>query len=153
MLTLSRTGQVALFALNFLSKHAGRAVTAQEIADAGSMTRDLVVRALQTLRRHGAVRATPGLGFELARPASSVTLLEVLEALNGPLHNLCLMGNDDCRLASSCALWAYCQGTRDYIRSMLSKITVDELPADARGVPVCFERRDLKPHWNEGSKP
>ena len=141
MLRISQSGMLAVFALNYLSKRPDRMVPAHEIADWGGLSRNTLVRILQGLRRQGIVRATRGDGFELARPADRITLMDVVTATDGStvLEEVCLMGRGRCELGPSCAIATFCDSTRSAVRHNLEQITLDKLPADSEGRPICLQ--------------
>jgi Rrf2 family cysteine metabolism transcriptional repressor len=58
-----------------------------------------------SLRKAGLVTAVRGAhgGFELSRPATSITVLEVVEALEGPLKPTLCGGEATCERGGACA--------------------------------------------------
>jgi Rrf2 family protein len=64
-------------------------------------------KVLQKLVMAGFVQSRRGSGggFELAQPAEQISLLKVVEAIDGPLHlNLCVMGGPGCSRHARCAV-------------------------------------------------
>jgi Rrf2 family protein len=143
MLTISRSAVLGLFAANYLSKRPGRMVCAQEIADAGGISRNAIIGVLQTLRREGILRATRGDGFTLARGGDEISLFDILAAVDGPmiLRDACLMGRGSCEFGATCPVSTLCRKTRDVLGRGLTETTVDRMPADAEGIPVCLKGR------------
>lgn len=77
----------------------GRLVPVREIAAALEASEAHLSKVLQRLARAGLVGSTrgPGGGFRLGRPAESITLLEVYEAIEGPLDGSgCLFDHEVC---------------------------------------------------------
>lgn len=103
---ISRTAEYAFQALAFLTKHEPGAVTTREIADATGLPADYLSKILRSLRKHGILVAHRGIGggFALARPASSISVLDVLNGLGEklPFIHECPMGRpghtDVCRV-------------------------------------------------------
>lgn len=103
---ISRTAEYAFQALAFLTKHEPGAVTTREIADATGLPADYLSKILRSLRKHGILVAHRGIGggFALARPASSISVLDVLNGLGEklPFIHECPMGKpghtDVCRV-------------------------------------------------------
>ncbi len=143
MLKTSQAAGWALVAINYLSKNPGRLIPAQEIADECGPSRHSLIKILQHLRRQGLVRATRGDGFELARPAEKISLLDVVTAMDGPhvLEELCLTGRPACMYASVCPVWDSCQATREFVRRALTDTTINRLPAGPTGAGQATERR------------
>ena len=79
----------ALHALEHLAAQGdGGPATARHIAEERGLPGDFLSKALQPLVRAGLLRSEkgPNGGFRLARPASPISLLEVVEAVDGPLR-------------------------------------------------------------------
>ena len=94
-----------------------------------------------TLRAAGLLTVARGAGggFSLARPASAITLADMVEAVEGPIAMTLCSGSDE---ASECALDAHCRIKlhmgliREAVRGALAAVTLERL---ASGAPV---RRD-----------
>lgn len=87
---LTRGCGYALRALEYLaSRRDGRSATAHDIAEARrAPTRRFLLRPLKALVMAGLLRSMPGPGggYRLGRPAPRITLLEVVEAVDGPIR-------------------------------------------------------------------
>jgi Rrf2 family protein len=103
----------------------------------------LMTRIVAQLSRKGLVDTFPGRdgGLMLPRPASQITLKDVVEAFEGPIMlSECLQvtGEDDCPFQSNCPVcpkWGRVQVAM--IREMES-ITFEELAQEALGIPVAM---------------
>jgi Rrf2 family protein len=87
----SATARHAVRALVHLAAlGAGALAAAHDIARAHGLPEVYLARALTLLARAGLVRSVRGLsgGYRLARPAKSITLLEVVEAVDGPVRGV-----------------------------------------------------------------
>ena len=83
------------------------AFTAEQLADAADTTADFMHKILQALRDAGIVASKrgPGGGFRLARDPAEVTLLEIVNTVQGELHvNRCVIGLDVCERSAECPL-------------------------------------------------
>lgn len=91
---LTRAGEYAIKSLVYLaSRKEGYRALAQELATAENIPVNFVRKILETMVKAGLVKSYRGMsgGFALGRPATSITLREVLEAVEGPLAlNQCL---------------------------------------------------------------
>lgn len=95
-----------------------------ELAEAGQVPVHFLGKILQALARAGLIVSQRGMagGFSLARPAEQLTLLDVVEAVEGPLAlNRCLSAATPCSRQAWCAahaLWARAQrALADVLRS------------------------------------
>lgn len=89
-----------------------------------------LTKVLQTLTRHNIMTSYrgPNGGVALARPASDISLGEMVTALehDGCLDN-CVLGLPGCGQRSPCPLHASWQQTREQIKSMFENANLAEL--------------------------
>ncbi|MCC6343017.1 MAG: Rrf2 family transcriptional regulator [Bryobacterales bacterium] len=80
----SQTVEYALRAMVVLARHGGAPQTAQAIAGKSQVPVDYLFKVLQVLGRAGLVGAQRGKhgGFSLTRPATEVTVLEIINAVD-----------------------------------------------------------------------
>jgi len=76
---------VAVHVMTTLAYHDGRAVSSPQLAESVGTNPVVIRRTLGQLRRAGLVRALPGQagGARLARPAGTITLLDIYTAVGG----------------------------------------------------------------------
>jgi Rrf2 family protein len=127
---LSRACGYALCALTYLARHeVGGWVASHTIAEAQGLPGGFLLKVLTPLVEAGVLRSDRGLGggFRLARPARSITLLEVLEAVEGPIQ-----GRMDAVGAGGGApldarLQAVCDDVAEAVRRRLGKVSLADL--------------------------
>ena len=88
MLTLSKKVEYALIALLHMArKPALDLATAKEMADRYAIPSELLGKVLQSLARGKLISSTHGSrgGYQVQRPLQSITLGEVIEAVEGPV--------------------------------------------------------------------
>lgn len=86
---LSRTVAYAVQATLQLAKNSSAApIPCSRIAAAGNMPERFLLQILRNLVTHGIMRSTRGVegGYTLTRPADEISLLEVIEAIEGPIQ-------------------------------------------------------------------
>lgn len=109
---------------------AGVRVPVAELARAGGAPESFVSKVLQQLVRCGMVTSLRGMGggFQLAVRPDQVTLLELVEAVEGPLQiNLCLPGKQTCHRKSWCGvhpIWIEAQAA---LKKTLASTTIAHL--------------------------
>ena len=115
---ISQTVEYALRAVVFLAKEAPLACTTDQIAKATLVPKAYLSKVMQSLVRSGLVRSQRGLGggMTLTKPTESVSLLEVVNAVD-PLQRIhsCPLG-----IASHgsklCPAWGQCALVRSAAR-------------------------------------
>jgi len=86
---LNRGVEYGIEGLTYLARAGGnRSTLLREVSRATSIPETFLSKIFQRLVRSGLVRSRRGFrgGFLLARPASQITLREVIEALQGPIY-------------------------------------------------------------------
>ncbi len=128
---LTRKGEYAIRAILYLSRQPlGKLSLAGEIAESAGIPRSFLSKILQDFTRVGLVSSFRGMGggFSLARNPHGITLLEVVEAIEGPvLPNRCLVGEGTCERDGSCRVHLVWKRVRDEITSILAGVTIEEL--------------------------
>ena len=67
-------------------------------------------------------------GFTLNKEPSKISLLEVIDAIQGPISlNRCLLGINACKKQKDCLIRSKLVGLQDSISGYLSGIKLDEL--------------------------
>ena len=85
---LSRTVEYALNAmLQLAQSQSGAPVPCRQLAAAGSMPRRFLLQVLRSLVNEGILSSTRGVigGYVLGRNAAEISLLDLIEAIDGPL--------------------------------------------------------------------
>jgi Rrf2 family protein len=94
-----------------------------------------LLKSLTPLVAAGVLRSDLGLGggFRLARPARSITLLEVVEAVDGPVRGEASQvgGREHARLDAK--LQAVCEGLAEVVRRRLGKVSLADLAGAGEG--------------------
>jgi Rrf2 family protein len=97
---LSVKSDYAARALLSLARHhsAGAAVRAETLADEQGVPANYLVQILIELKAEGIVRSVRGKdgGYMLARPPGEITLLEVLQAMHGPVFDSPALADPRC---------------------------------------------------------
>ncbi|MFH1134804.1 MAG: Rrf2 family transcriptional regulator [Pseudomonadota bacterium] len=120
---------LAVHALAYLASLRGRKTQAQEIASRLNVSSAHMSKVLQRLARAGLLCSTRGPrgGFTLDQAPEHVVLLEVFEAMEGPLKPArCLMGRPVCQ-AASCVFQELAVKMEQGVREQLGRLTLADL--------------------------
>ena len=140
MLRLSKKADYALMAMKHLAQHAGAPSTsAREIAEQYDIPIELMAKVLQRLVRAGLLVSTQGTrgGYTLSRPSSSVSIADVIQAIDGPFTvTACSTEKNDCEQYSKCSIRDPLWQIRERIAEALGTVTIAEMAAEPESTPV-----------------
>lgn len=138
MIRLSRLADYGIVIATQLARHPDRQQNAPEIAQATSIPQPMASKVLKVLARADILASHRGAkgGYGLARPAVSITVADVVEALDGPIAlTTCLDEANDCGIEALCPARANWQRVNDAIRDALGRVTIQEM---TQGIPHAF---------------
>jgi Rrf2 family protein len=105
-------------------------VSRGDLSDAADCPEQFLAKVLQSLTRAGLVishRGNTG-GFELNEPHRSASILEVVQAIEGPLRlNLCLTSDHACVRQTWCPVHMVWSDAQDAMLSVLSSAKIDDM--------------------------
>lgn len=108
---------------------------------------------VRDLRRASLVTATRGKagGYQLARPAAQISLVEAVRALDGPLLEMPCAGADDletCDRPQDCSVHEVFSRVHDSLEETLSATSLADVVASAGGppYPIAVRRRRAAQH-------
>jgi len=134
MLRLSKKADYALLAMRHLAAHAEReAVSARELAESYDLPPELLAKVLQKLVRGRLLTSVQGIrgGYGLARPAGSISVADVIQAIDGPLTvTACSETNHNCEQYSKCNIRDPLWQIKDRIVSALAATSVAHLATE-----------------------
>jgi Rrf2 family protein len=136
---LSQTNEYALRAAVSLANDDGRSLTTDELAQLTGVPRGYLAKVLQQLRRAGIVSSRRGMrgGFTLARPATELTALAVVDAIDPlPLITTCPLGRREHR-DELCPLHRTLQHTGLEMARTLEETTLAALSGTPTTPPLC----------------
>ncbi len=125
MLVINRETDYAARIVLFLARRPpGTRTTAQEVARLCHVPRAIVRRVVTRLGNAGLLTSTRGVGggIALARPPAEISLLDVVEAMEGPpILNTCVRDPQECPLMEQCTVhlaWVQASGLlTDFLRN------------------------------------
>ena len=128
---VTRKVDYGLRALLYLSSQpVSRPVILREISEGTKIPRQFLAKILLSLMKEGLVRSYRGSqgGFLLAKPASQISFLEIVEAIEGPLAiNKCLSDDFQCECESYCGIKAVWSRAQQNLTDVLVNTTLADL--------------------------
>lgn len=139
MIRLSKLADYGIVMMTNMARHPRRRHNAAEIAAESHIPVPTASKILKALARAGLLESHRGAkgGYGLAHPAETITVAQVIVALEGPIAlTACIEdGPGDCGIESLCPARANWQRINDAIRQALNEITMAEM---ALTVPSAF---------------
>lgn len=134
-LELTKRGDYAVRAMLALARDSGNGLlSARRIADAMSIPVRFLPQVLTDLGRAGLVEAVAGRsgGYRLTRPAASVSLLDVIEAVEGDSRRrTCVLRGGPCGLDGTCDVHEVFFRGQEALLTELSGSTLEDLAGPA----------------------
>ncbi len=135
MLRINRRTDYAVRVMVSLAKrNEGERLSTRQIQEEMLVPHAFLQRIIADLSRRKLIHTYPGPsgGLQLARPASSISLRDIYEAIEGTLLiSDCLEGPGECPLDRSCSVRPRWNRLQDMIVGELESITLDSLAQEA----------------------
>ena len=139
---LSRTGEYAIRAMLHLAALEDKKISRiSEISKTWDMPESFLRKILNNLAKAGLVLSFRGIGggFSLARPANKITLLNIVEAVEGKIYlNKCLVGPEFCDNRTWCPVHTAWGKAQEAFSEILNSKTLKDLVTNP----------DFKNHFN-----
>lgn len=129
---MTRASEYALLSLIILAK-ADKPLDVETLSRELDISKSFLAKILQTLARKGILNSFKGVngGFELARLSAEITMLEVLEAVEGrsPAVFSCSPSKEECpsNKAMSCSLWPFLNRLQGKVDGFLGLLTLEAI--------------------------
>lgn len=130
MLGLSNTAGYAILALGCMKECNGAWILTRDIAKRTGISSTYLSKILHGLAKSGLIDAKRGYrgGFKLSRSASKISLMDVVEAVEGRAWTgRCLLGLAECSDERSCPAHDFWKSTRIRIESKLRRLTLAQV--------------------------
>src|SRR4249919_1579550 len=143
MLRVTKLTDYATVVLTVLAAAPDRVHSAAELAERAGLEVTTVAKLLKPLAQAGLVAGFRGAhgGYRLAREAHAISLVEIVEAMEGPLGMTeCSLHAGTCGIESSCGVRANWRRINDVVADALRGITLAQMlappPRPRRVIPA-----------------
>jgi FeS assembly SUF system regulator len=149
MIRMTRLTDYGIVLLTLFARDPKRPMrSARDLAAEAHLPQPTVSKLLKVLARHGLLEAHRGVrgGFNLARPASEITVSDVVAALEGPIGvTECSTHSGGCSIERFCIVRSNWRKINEVVQDALRGITLAEMarpisllppPAERKSVPI-----------------
>ena len=137
---LSNLADYAVVMLAAAARNADGCLTATSLASATGVPLPTAQKLVGRLASAGLIRSRRGTGggFRLARPATEISLADIVEAVEGPIAlTACVeAGRQDCGLDHHCQVKPHWGAVNEAMRGALGSVSLASLSANDVGVSV-----------------
>lgn len=113
------------------AREPGVKLSAARVAELTAIPAPTVAKLMGTLARAGLLTASRGVagGFALSREPASISVAQIVEAVDGPIALTSCAGNDvtDCAMEGHCAVRGHWGPINQAVRSALAAVTLADL--------------------------
>lgn len=130
MLRVTKLTDYATVVLTALAAQPDAVLSAAGLAEQAGLEAPTVAKLLKPLAQAGLVSGFRGIngGYRLARPPASITLFEIVEAMEGPLGMTeCSIHAGSCGIEESCGVRANWRRINDVVADALRGVTLAEM--------------------------
>jgi len=131
-------------------------VQLDDIVAGTGLPRDFMAKVFQKLVHGGVLRSAKGRGggFSLARPPHEITLLQIVESVEGPqAYDRCVVGLERCNDQMPCAQHDLYKPIRQRIKDYLATTTAADLAASLRTKQAWQRARTQAPAQQDPPQP
>ena len=130
MLRVTKLTDYATVVLTVLAARPGDVLSAADLAETAGLEPPTVSKLLKPLAQAGLVSSVRGAhgGYRLSRDATEITLIEIVEAMEGPLAMTeCSQHDSHCGIADQCGVRANWRLINDVVGDALRGVTLAQM--------------------------
>jgi Rrf2 family protein len=127
---LTRASSYAIHALVFMAaEKPNRPVASHHIAKARGIPERFLLKVLKPLVSARVLHSVkgPNGGYRLARPANDITILEILEAVDGPIRGQPTFSREEANGSLNRRLEQICTQAAEQVRKHLQRVRISDL--------------------------
>ena len=133
MLRVTRLTDYATVVLTVLAARPDAVLSASELAERAGLEVPTVSKLLKPLAQAGLVEGFRGAhgGYRLARPADAISLVEIVEAMEGPLAMTeCSLDHGECGISGKCGVRGNWRRINDVVAAALRSVSLAQMLGD-----------------------
>lgn len=123
--------EYSLMALKHMSlKRSGELTTAKEVSDAYHAPFEAVARSLQIMAQKGLLKSSAGVqgGYQISRDLKQVSLLELIEMMEGPTRIAkCMSSGEPCEIVGTCNIISPIQNLNQKLSDFYRSLTIQDI--------------------------
>lgn len=131
MIRLTNLSDYAVVVMAAAARESGVKLSAARVAELTMIPAPTVAKLMGTLARGGLLTASRGVagGFTLSRDPANISVVDVVEAVDGPIALTSCAGNDvnDCVMEGHCAIRGHWAPINQAVRGALAAVTLADL--------------------------
>lgn len=130
MLRVTKLTDYATLVLTVLAARPGDVLSAPDLAEHAGLEAPTVAKVLKPLAQAGLVEGFRGAngGYRLARDPAAISLVEIVEAMEGPLGMTeCSLHDGNCGIEQSCGVRANWRRINDVVADALRGVSLAEM--------------------------
>ncbi|MDB6058554.1 MAG: Rrf2 family transcriptional regulator [Verrucomicrobiales bacterium] len=131
---ITRAGEYGVLGMMYLARRddgaARKTAMIDEVSRAEKVPKSFLAKIFQNLARAGLVKSVRGAGggFVLAKTPTEITVLEIVEAIEGKItFQRCKQDKPDCKHIGGCALCGLFEQAQGGLTDVLTRTTLDDL--------------------------
>jgi Rrf2 family protein len=142
---ITRAGEYGVLGLmNLARRKPGQTAMIDDVSRAERIPKSFLSKIFQDLAKAGLVRSVRGAGggFVLVRDPSEISILEVIEAIEGKIvFQRCKQLKPECEHAGGCALCGLFEQAQDGVKDVLVRTTLFDLIRQQDTIDLTHSRR------------
>jgi FeS assembly SUF system regulator len=146
MLRVTKLTDYASVVLTVLATDVDAVLSASGLAERAGLEATTVAKVLKPLAQAGLVQAFRGVngGYRLARAPSEISLVEIVEAIEGPLAMTeCSIHDGHCEIEHSCGARANWRRINDVVADVLRKVSLADMLTPAPTLAAASLRKTI----------
>ena len=127
---ITRAGEYGVLGLFHLARCPQQSAMLEDVSRAEKIPKSFLGKIFQQLVRVGLIQSTRGVGggFRLKMEPARISILEVVEAIEGRIaFQRCLQEDSGCEHVGGCALCSLFEQAQDQVKEVLARTTLEDL--------------------------